>query len=186
MTVVIASLSMVVSWQSPAGAGPWWRPPQTHAAFAARTSRCLRQGRPGAARAALPRLAEPGAAAPVRRIGQWPWPVGAELAAEAVDRARGREHARDEHLQLRPGARGLHDLRLRLLGGRVHRVVEEARGRAARQRTLEQVEARLRVAVGVRLGDMALLDLDVDDVAGGVLEVEAAGERPLELGHQLE
>jgi hypothetical protein len=115
----------------------------------------------------------------VGRIGQRPRPAGPELAVEAVDRARGGEDASDERLQLGAAASRGDDLGLGLLGVRVDRVVEEARGGPAGQGALEQVEAGLRVAVGVGLGDVALLDLDVDDVAVGVLDVEAAGQCPL-------
>jgi hypothetical protein len=118
----------------------------------------------------------------VGRIGQRPRAAGPELAVEAVDRARGGEDASDEGLQLGAAASRGDDLGLGLLGVRVDRVVEEARGGAAGQGALEQVEAGLRVAVGVGLGDVALLDLDVDDVAVGGLDVQAADQCPLELG----
>ena len=120
------------------------------------------------------------------RIGQRPRAAGPELAVEAVDRARGGEDASDEDLQLGAAASRGDDLGLGLLGVRVDRVVVEARGGAAGQGALEQVQAGLRVAVGVGLGDVALLDLDVDDVAVGVLEVKAFGECSRELGRQRE
>jgi hypothetical protein len=60
-----------------------------------------------------------------------------------------------------------------MLGRRVDRVVEEARRGTAGQGALEQLQAGPRIAVGV--GDVALVDLDVDDVAVGLLEVQAPG-----------
>jgi hypothetical protein len=105
-----------------------------------------RPRRSRAAGAARPGGAEMRRAAPVGRIGQRPRASGPELAVEAVDRARGGEHASDEGLQLGAGAPGGDDLGLGPLGGRVDRVIEEARRGAAGQGALEQVQAGLRVA----------------------------------------